>query len=66
MVRYFATCPSNLGISEASLIDMVGQVGSWAIRSLINFLKLGKLRPTMYGKCGGGGGSCAILVLWGK
>lgn len=65
LVGSSATCPSNLGISEGSLVGMVGQVGSWAIGSLINLLRSGKLSPTMYGKRGGGGGACAIVVLGG-
>lgn len=44
----------------------MGQEGLWAIISLINFFKSGKLRLTMYGKCGGEGVACAILALWGK
>lgn len=60
------TCPSNFGISKESLVDMVGQVGLWAIRLLINLLKLRNLRSTMYGKHGGEGGAYAILAHWGK
>ena len=43
------TCSSNLEISEGSLVSMAGQAGSWT-GSLINLLKYGKLRPTIYGK----------------
>lgn len=49
--------PSNLGIFEGNLVNMVGQAGSWQMGSLINLLKSGKLRPAMYGKCRGGGGA---------
>lgn len=66
LVGYFATCPSNLGMSKGSLVGIAVQARSWAIGSLINLLRVEKLRPTMYGKCGGGGGACAIVALWGK
>lgn len=48
------------------MVGMVGQAASWDIGSLIKFLKLGKLRPTMYGKHGVGGGVWAIVELWGE
>ena len=48
-----------------SLVGMAGQAGSWSIGSLIKLLIYGKLRSTIYGKCDGGGGGCAIVVLWG-
>lgn len=62
----FPTFPSNLGMFEGSLVGMAGQAGSWAIGPLINLLRSGKLRLTMYGKRGGGAGACAIMALWGK
>lgn len=46
---------------------MLSQVGSWAMGSLINLHRFGKLSPNMYGKQGGGGGgACAILALCGE
>lgn len=47
LARYSPTWPSNLGISKGNLVSMVGQVGSWAMGSLINLLKSGKMRPTI-------------------
>lgn len=47
LMGYSPSLPSNLGISEVSLVGMEGQARSWAMGSLINFLKLGKLSPTM-------------------
>lgn len=60
------TFPLNLGMYEGGLVSMVGQARSWAIGSLINFLKSGKLRPSMYGKHGRGVGTCAIVAMWGE
>lgn len=58
----------NLGIIKGSLVNMAGQVGSWAMGSLITFLKYGKLRSSMYDRegGGGGGGSCVIIKMCGK
>lgn len=51
---------------EGSFVGMGGHTRSWAIGSLVNFLRLVKLRSVMYGKHGVGGGACSIVVLWGK
>lgn len=49
LVGYSPTWPSNLGIFEGSLADMLE---SWATASLINFLKYGKLRQARWsGRC---------------
>ena len=47
---FFSTFPSNLGMWEGNLVGMTSQDGSWAIGSLINWLRSGKLRLAMYGK----------------
>ena len=60
-----STCPSNIGMSEDSLVSMVGQARSWDIESLINLIRSNKLRISMYGKCGSGRGSCTMVVLLG-
>ena len=66
LARSYPTWPSNLEISEGSLVSMAGQVGSRVMRSFIKLLKSDKLRPSMYGNQGGRGGSYAILSLWGE
>lgn len=66
LARSFATWLLNFGISLGILVSMVVQAGLWAIGSLIDLVKLGKLRLAMYGKNSSGGGACSILALWGK
>ena len=44
--------PSNLGMSEGSLVGIAGQPTSWRIGSFVNRSKSGKLRPTMKGSKG--------------
>jgi hypothetical protein len=48
--------PSNLGMSEGSLVGIAGQVGACNIGSLVSLLRSGMLREAKYGICSGGGG----------
>jgi hypothetical protein len=41
--------PSNLGMSEGSLVSIVGHVGSCNIGSLVSLLRYGMLREAKYG-----------------
>jgi hypothetical protein len=54
--------PSNLGMSEGSLVGIVGHVGSCNIGSLVIFLRLGMLREAKYGIYSGGGGLALAMV----
>ena len=54
--------PSNLGISEGSLVGIAGHVGSCNIESFVSFLRSGMLRETKYGICSGGGGLVPAMV----
>jgi hypothetical protein len=48
--------PSNLGMSEGSLVGIAGYVGSCNIGSLVSLLRSGMLREAKYGICRGGEG----------
>jgi hypothetical protein len=56
------TFPSNLGMSEGSLVGIVGHVGSCNIGSLVSLVRSGMLREAKYGIWGGGGGLIPIMV----
>ena len=43
------TFPSNLGMSDGSLVGMGGQKAWWRMGSFVNLAKLGKLRRAMKG-----------------
>ena len=53
------TLPSNLGMSEGSLVGMGGHAGSFRMGSLVNLARLGRLRLAMYGKLDEG---CDMVV----
>ena len=44
--------PSNLGMSEGSLVGILGHVGSCNIGSFMSLLNLGMLRDAIYGMGG--------------
>jgi hypothetical protein len=54
--------PSNLGISEGSLVAIAGHVGSCNIGSFVSFLRSGMLREAKYGICSGGEGLVPTMV----
>jgi hypothetical protein len=54
--------PSNFGISEGSLVGILGHVGSCNIGSFMSLLKSGMLRDAKYGMGGGGGGLVPAMV----
>ena len=54
--------PSNLGMSEGSLVGIAGHVGSCNIGSLVSLLKLGMLRGGKYDMWSGGGGLSPTMV----
>jgi hypothetical protein len=54
--------PSNLGMSEGSLVGIVGHVGSCNIGSLVSLVRSGMLREAKYGIWGGGGGLVPAMV----
>jgi hypothetical protein len=56
------TFPSNLGMSEGSLVGIAGHVGLCNIGSLVSFLRFGMLREAKYGICSGGGGLAPAIV----
>jgi hypothetical protein len=47
--------PSNLGMSEGSLVGIAGHVGLCNIGSLVSLVISGMLREAKYGICSGGG-----------
>jgi len=47
--------PSNLGMSEGSLVGIDGQLALWCMGSLINWIKSRRLNPTMKGSNGATG-----------
>ena len=53
--------PSNLGMSEGSLVGMGGHAGLCRMGSLVNLARSGRLRLAMYGKLDGG---CDTEVGW--
>jgi hypothetical protein len=54
--------PSNLGMSEGSLVGMVGHVGSCDIGSLVRLVRSGMLREAKYEIWGCGGGLVPSMV----
>jgi hypothetical protein len=54
--------PSNLGMSEGSLVGIAGHVGSCNIGSFVSFLRSGMLREAKYGIWSGGGGLVPAMV----
>jgi hypothetical protein len=54
--------PSNLGISEGSLVGILGHVGSCKMGSFMSLVKSGMLRDAKYGMGGFGGGSTQAMV----
>ena len=54
--------PSNLGMSEGSLVGIAGHVGSCNIGSLVSLLKSGMLREAKYGMWSGSGGLVPAMV----
>jgi hypothetical protein len=57
-----AAFPSNFGMSEGSLVGIVGHVGSCSIGSLVILVRSGMLREAKYGICSGGGGLAPTIV----
>jgi hypothetical protein len=55
LVESSPTFPSNLGMSEGSLVGMVGHVGSCNIRSLVSLVRSDILREAKYVIWGCGG-----------
>jgi hypothetical protein len=49
LVGLSPTFPSNLGMSEGSLVGIVDHVGSCNIRSLVSLVRSGMLREAKYG-----------------
>lgn len=47
--------PSNIGMSEGSLVGIEGQPTSWCMGPFINWLKYGRLNPTIKGSMGATG-----------
>jgi hypothetical protein len=50
------TFPSNLGMSEGSLVGIAGHVGLCNIGSLVSLVRSNMLREDKYGIWGSGGG----------
>jgi hypothetical protein len=62
LVGSLPTFPSNFGMSEGSLVGIVGHVGSCNIGSLVSLVRFGMLREAKYGICIGGGGLALAIV----
>jgi hypothetical protein len=58
----FPAFPSNLGMSEGSLVGIAGHVGSCNIGSFVSFLRSGMLREEKYGICSGSEGLVPAMV----
>ena len=56
------TFPLNFGMSEGSLVGIVGHVGSCNIGSLVSLLRSSMLREAKYGICSGGGELAPAMV----
>jgi hypothetical protein len=56
------TFPSNLGMSEGSLVGIAGHVGSCNIGSFVSLLRYSMLREAKHGIWGGGGGLVLFMV----
>ena len=54
--------PSKLGMSEGSLVGIVGYVGSCNIGSLVSLVIFDMLREAKYGIWGGGKGLVPAIV----
>jgi hypothetical protein len=54
--------PSNLGMSEGSLVGIASYVGSCNIGSFVSLLRYSMLREAKYGICSGGGGLVSAMV----
>jgi hypothetical protein len=54
--------PSNLGISEGSLVGIAGHVESCNIGSFVSFLRSSMLREAKYGIWSGGEGLVLAMV----
>ena len=54
--------PSNFGISEGSLVGILGHVGSCKMGSFVSLVKSGMLRDAKYGMGGGSGGLVPAMV----
>jgi hypothetical protein len=54
--------PSNLGMSEGSLVGIVGHVGLCNMGSLVSLVRSGMLREAKYGIWGGGVGLVPAIV----
>jgi hypothetical protein len=59
---YSPAFPSNLGMSEGSLVGIAGHVGSCNIGSFVSFLGSDMLREEKYGIWSGGGGLVSAMV----
>ena len=62
LARSSPAFPSNLGMSEGSLVGIAGHVGSCNIGSFVSFLRSGMLREAKYGIWSGGGGLAPAMV----
>jgi hypothetical protein len=62
LARSSLAFPSNLGMSEGSLVGITGHVGSWNIGSFVSFLRSGMLREAKYRICSGGRGLVPSMV----
>jgi hypothetical protein len=62
LARSSPAFPSNLGISEGSLVGIAGHVGSCNIGSFVSLLRFGMLREAKYGIWSGGGGLVPAMV----
>jgi hypothetical protein len=58
----FPHFPSNFGISEGSLVGILGHVGSCKMGSFMSLVKSGMLRDAKYGIGGFGGGLVPAIV----
>jgi hypothetical protein len=56
LAGYSLDFPSNFGISEGSLVGILGHVALCNIGSFVHLLKSGMLRDAKYGMGGGDGG----------
>ncbi len=62
LARSYPAFPSNLGMSEGSLVGIAGHVGSCNIGSFVSLIRSGMLREAKYGIWSGGGGLVPAMV----
>jgi len=62
LVGYSPAFPSNLGMSEGSLVGIAGHVGSCNIGSFVRLIRSGVLREAKYGMWSGIRGLVPAMV----